>query len=235
MENPAAIQTDREDGIAGRFIAAHTKGIVVEFFVDDTEVDAADVLGGTIEEALRKVQSDLTAPGTLVVSLRCDGRDVPEGDMTLALSKPVSEFRRLEVFTATKGTLIAEAMEQASSTLDATSEECQRIAELLSEGKTTEGIQALGQCLCLWQQVHEAIGKSIQMLELDASATTVEGRPLIEMIERPRDLLLEIKQALTAKDHVLLADIMQFEFEDVAATWKAIVETLRSEAADVDE
>ncbi len=207
----------------------------MEFFVDDTEVDAADVLGGTVEDAVRKVQSDLAVPGTLVVSLRCDGQDVPGEGMALALSKPVTEYRRLEVFTATKGALIADAMEQASSTLDATSAECQRIAELLSEGKTTDGIQVLGQCLGLWQQVHDAIGKSIHMLALDVATITVEGRPLMEMIEEPKKVLLEIKQALTVQDHVLLADIMQYEFDDVAATWKAIVETLRSQAADMDE
>lgn len=207
----------------------------MEFLVDDAEIEAAEMTDATVEEALRIVQIDIAPPGSLVVALRCDGQDVQGEDMARTLGRPVSDFERLEVFTAAKRTLVTDAMDQAMQTLGASSEECQRIAGLLAEGRTSDGIQALGGCLGMWQQIHDAIGKTINLLGLRDDEVMVAERTLMEVLERPRDMLLDIKKALTAHDHVLLADILQYEFGEVLNSWRSILETLRAQAVDLDD
>jgi len=202
----------------------------LKFFIDDVAVDAAVIDQGTVEQALHKVQSELSAAGKLVVSLKCDGCEVPSDALAATLDKPVTAFARLEVFTSTKETLVIEAMNQAAVSLDEAEAECRRIAGLLTEGKTADGIRALGDCLGAWQQIHDAVSKSIRMLNVDLGTSVAEGDRLAELIVRPREVLLQIKQALESQDHVLLADILQYELEEVTQQWHLVVDLVRGKA-----
>lgn len=206
----------------------------MEVLVDDVPVDT--VFGGTstIEDALHHVQSHNCLPDRLVIGLRCDGQDVPVNAMADTMGKPVSSCELLEVFTGTKAELVRDAMAQASACLTETQEACQQVAELLTEGKTVEAAEALGGCLRVWQQIHDAVGKSIQMLQLDALQTTVNDDTLLAAISKPKEILLQVKEALQVRDHVLLADILQYEFPAVTAQWHDIIAKLRQEAEDLE-
>ena len=202
----------------------------MEIIVDDNKLDANFAGDGTVEDALWHVQSNLCPPGRMVIGLRCDGEDVPANAMQDTLSKHVSQFERLEVFTDTKSTLVAEAMVQAAASLEATEERCRRVAELLTEGKTTEAIEGLSKCVGTWQQINEAVSKSVQMLELDVENTRINDRPMIEFIKGPAAALLQIKDALQAQDHVLLADVLQYEFAEATDQWQEVLSRLQAEA-----
>lgn len=202
----------------------------MEVYVDDVPIDTVFEGAATLEDALAHVQSHSCPADHLVIGLRCDGQDVPGNAMADTLRRPASSCELLEVFTGTKATLVTDAMAQASACLTETQEACQRVAGLLTEGKTVEAAEALGECLRVWQQIHEAVAKSIQMLQLDASKTTVNDEPLLAAITKPKEILLQVKEALQVRDHVLLADILQYEFPEVTAQWHAIIAKLRQEA-----
>jgi len=202
----------------------------VEIFVNDDPIDSDPVAQGTVEEALRHIQSNLCAPGQMVAGLRRDGEDVPSDAMDSALGEPVKELQRLEVFTTTRAELVVQAMNEAANALDESDKERRRSAELLSEGKAAEGVEAFGRCLGIWQQIHDALGKSIQMLEVDADMMRVGDQPLAAVISKPKDVLVQVKEALAAKDYVLLADLLQYEFDEVAEQWRAAIARLLEEA-----
>ena len=206
----------------------------MEILVDDALIDSRTIEGGTLEQVLQHIQSDVCPPGRLVVGLRCDGKDVPSGAMSATLEEPVAKFERLEVITSTRCLLVSEAMTQAEECLEQTAATCERVAELLNEGNSDEAVSALGECLGVWQQLHEAVGKSITMLDLDADTVTIDGVALAEVIDKPKDVLGQIKQALVARDYVLLADILQYEFGEVIDRWRALAAKLREEAAALD-
>ncbi|UCE60299.1 MAG: hypothetical protein JSU63_00830 [Phycisphaerales bacterium] len=202
----------------------------MEIFLDDQQVDSEFIGEHTVEDALRHVQANVCNAGEVVVGVRCDGRDVGPNEMAATLGKSAATFNKLEVFTSTPQRLVVEAMSQASSALDDTEAACQRIADLLTRGDTADGIAELGDCLGVWQKIHDAVGQAIQMLQLDPDKLKVEQEPLLDVVSRPKEVLLEIKQALESQDHVLLADIMQYEFGDVTEKWHKLVNMLRREA-----
>ena len=206
----------------------------MELFVDDRRVNAGSVPDGTLEDALRHIQSDLCPPGRVVVGLRCDDRDVPAGDMASTLKKPASSFGRVEVLTSTQRELVGETMTQASTSLSQTEAECERIADCLIEGKTAEAMEALGDCMTVWQQIHDGVSKSIEMLRLNAAQVEINGTPLIDAIGKPKEVLLQVKQALESQDHVLLADTLKYELADVMQEWHAVLAAIRQQA-DVSE
>ena len=201
--------------------------------VDDQLLEGDFAEAGTIADALRHVQASACAPGHIVVALRCDGENVPTNDMGATLAKSTSTLDLLEVFTGTPITLVLDAMTQALAALVQTEEGCQRVADLLTEGNTAEGIKTLGECLRVWQQIHDAVSQALQMLEIDSTQVTVNDEPLASLIARPKDVLVQVKQALESQDHVLLADIMQYEFETVTRQWHDIVSCLLQRAEEL--
>ncbi|MDO8632542.1 MAG: hypothetical protein Q7R41_18835 [Phycisphaerales bacterium] len=207
----------------------------MEIFVDDKRIETESEDGLTLGDALARVQSDHCAPQQIIVAVRCNGNDVAAEDMSGALVKPITDFDRIEVLTGTKEALVIDVMTQAANTLDDSETESRRVAELLTEGKTVEARQNLGDCLRAWQQIHDAVAKSIGMLGLDAEAIMVRDETLRSTISKPRDVLVQVRDALLAGDDVLLADILQYEFADVTTTWHAIIARLRQEAEDIRE
>ncbi len=206
----------------------------MDVFMNDNKLDELTISEGTLEEAVRTVQNDWCAPGQLVINLRCDGRDVPAGQMTEILNKSVSDFNRLEVYTGAPGDLVRDAMEQALNALANTAETNQAVADQLTQGQIGEAVEMLAQNLHIWQQIHEALAKSVQMLNIDADKITIEGKSLTEAIGKPKDLLLQIKDALEGRDYVLLADVLQYEFADVSKQWEAILKEVRVYAEHAD-
>jgi hypothetical protein len=103
---------------------------------------------------------------------------------------------------------------------------------MLTEGKTSEAIEMLGDCLRIWQQIHDAVAKSIQMLDLDLTEVTIKDEPMLDVITQPKETLVQIKQALQAQDYVLLADVLQYEFGNVTDRWYLLIARLRQEAED---
>lgn len=200
--------------------------------MDDKKIDDNRVVGGTLAEALRKVQAHCGGPPRIVIGFRCDGSEVAAAAMASTLSRPAGSFELLEVFTGTREDLVADAMNQASASLEETEGVTQTIAELLMEGKASEGIARLGECLRVWQQIHDAVVKSLGLLSLDAEKVTVRDVSLLAALERPKDVLLQIKGTLQAQDYMLLADILQFEFADVTEMWHTMIARIRQEADD---
>ena len=196
---------------------------MVEVFLDDRPVDTMDFADQTLEQALRRLQDEVCAERRVIVGVRCDGLELAGGDMPTRLQAPVAGVGRLEVYTGTRAELVGDAMRQAAAALTDADDERRRVAELLTEGQIAEGVSLLGELLKVYQQVHDAVGKSLQMLEVDAQSIEIGGRSLHACFDEPKQLLLRIKQALLAQDHTLLADIMQYEFDEVVQEWQRAV------------
>ncbi len=205
-------------------------------FLDEKLIDTAFAGDATtFEEMLLYIQSNLCAPGQMVVSVCCDGREVALDSMADMLRRRADSFERLHVITGTKDELVLDAMSQASTCLAETDAACRQAAELLKRGNTVEATETLGECLRIWQKIHEAIAKSIEMLGLDPDQTTVNEEPFVDVVRRPKDALLHVRDALRSQDFVLLADILEYEFGDVTDSWHAIIGRLRQEAQDAEK
>ena len=202
----------------------------MELYIDDTKVDIDPRASDRLEDVLRQEQIKLYESGRLVVALRCDGNEVPAGEMADILERQTSSFDRLDVLTSTKFDLVVDAMDQAAISLTQTEEACQRIADGLSEGKTEESMLAFGDCLSVWQQIHEAISKSIAILAIDPQRMLVGGVPLVDVINKPMVVLLRVKEALQSQDHVLLADTLKYEFSEVVQQWQDVIVNVQGQA-----
>lgn len=204
----------------------------MDLYIDNEHIEEEVYQIGTLEDVLRTVQERLCAPGHVVISIQCDGEVVPSNTMTQTLKRDMQSFDRLDVFTGTKESLVLDAMVEAEGCLDATQAQAAEVSNLLTAGKSAEAVKMLGDCLRTWQQIHGSIAQSLQIMELSADSMSIRNQPLATVLNRPREVLTQIKEALMAQDYVLLADILQYEFTEVTALWHDIVAKTEQEARD---
>ncbi|MEK6677757.1 MAG: hypothetical protein AABZ47_19155 [Planctomycetota bacterium] len=202
----------------------------MEVFVDHSKLNESFDGTRTVQDAVRVVQEHACSPGRLVVRLQFDGQDIKAEGMTAALQCDASALTRLDVFTASRGELVIDTMNQASLSLQETEEGCHQAAEMLGQGKVQEGMDTLAECLRIWQQVHQAVIGSIEMLGLDIMEATFQDAPLLDAVTKPKAVLFQIRDALKVNDHVLLADLLEYELSDVTNQWFSIIAHLREEA-----
>ncbi|MCO6435657.1 MAG: hypothetical protein J5J06_01050 [Phycisphaerae bacterium] len=207
----------------------------MELFIDERRVDVSMPEVQSLEEAVRHVQHHLCGPGRLVVGMRCDGKEIPAAGMAETLARPVAEVARVDVITGTRRDLVVDAMTHASQLLQEAQETCERVAGLLVEGKTQEGIETLGECTRAWQQIHEALLQSLRMLDSDVAGLKVRDMTFEQALERPREALLQIRQSLQAGDYVTLADVLQYEFAEATELWQAMMAMVRRLAEELPQ
>ncbi|RJP35221.1 MAG: hypothetical protein C4547_09705 [Phycisphaerales bacterium] len=195
----------------------------MDVFVDDHRVDFSPGDRETLESAVRRLQRESCPRDHVVVGVRCDGLHLTGDELSRAMDRPVGDFHSLEVATSTPSALVRGAAGEASQMLREVDEQRRRCAGLLSQGKTAEGIAALTACLGVWQQVHDAATKSIHMLDIDPASVRVGGQPLEKSLALPMDRLQTVRDALQSQDFVLLADVLEYEFDEVVAQWQALL------------
>jgi len=205
----------------------------LDLFVDGIQVNDNGVVVGTLAETLRGVRTNYCPFPRILIGFRCDGVEVSVEAMSATLDRPAGSFELLEVFTSTREDLVVGAMNHASASLEDTEGVLQNVAELLTEGKAVEGIERLDECLRSWQQIHDAVVKSLEWLSLDPEEVMVRDESLQAALARPKDVLLQVKSAMHAQNHVLLADILQHEFAEVTDMWHTMIARIRQEADDL--
>lgn len=202
----------------------------MELFVDNNLVEFPT--DGTVEEALQYVQEKICKGDQMVISVQCDGKDVPVATMGEVFAKPVTNYDRLDITTGTRAQLVIDAMEQALECLYNTEDACRESADLLTQGKSTEGASTFAECLRVWQQIHEAVSKSLALLNIDVDSMTINEKPLVEVIGKPKDVLFQVRDALQAQDHVMLADLLKYEFPEVTENWQQLINKLHQTASE---
>ncbi len=206
----------------------------MDVYLDNKLIPTSEFSGITIEETVQSIRGNHCPDGTLIVGLSCDGQEVPSGAMTETMDKQISTVDRLDIITATYPVLITGTMDEASEALHQTIDDGKRIAGMLVSGNTPEAIRQLGDCVRAFQQVHDAIGKSLQILQIDNDLRWSEGDSLAQSLAKPREVLTDIKDALQNSDHVRLADILEYELERATADWEDLIERIRNEVAETD-
>ncbi len=202
----------------------------MELYLDDRIVDPEYFDEGTLEDAVRHVQEEHCADHQLVIALACDGNRLDAETMEVALAKPIPECEKLEIFTGTRAHLVKEAMNHCFDSLEQTERATEDIADRLDGENPSDALRELGECMSIWVQIHDALAKSIEMLSINPETFKIGETPFIDALTKPKDVLLQVKEALEQKDNVLLADVLRYELTDATKTWLTIIDKVRNEA-----
>jgi hypothetical protein len=204
--------------------------VIVNVYVDDCAYPIGTDAVGTLGDVVEQIRKSVASAERALISLRCDGLDITRAELSDALRRPATQVQRLDVMTGQPVVLVVEALEQALAVLDGSRADLTEVVTHLSAGQTAKGMSRLAEAFHAWQQINEALGSSLAMLGIDPNELRVGELTATQAILAPRELLTHVKDVVETHDHVLLADILQYEFDTVATTWKALLEAVLARA-----
>jgi hypothetical protein len=198
--------------------------VMIDDQVYEPQVNPSQPLADLVQE-VRERRSDT---GRIVVGICCDGRDITGDTFDQDMARPLRSYQQVDLHTDHPRHLVEEAMAQAEQMLADADRDRSQVVESLTAGKTAEGIETLGGCMQAWHQVHHGIINALALLNIKPEELSVGGRSLPEALQGLRHQLAQLKEALEARDYVLLADTLQYEFDAVRESWSAVVEAIRA-------
>jgi hypothetical protein len=194
------------------------------FIFDTVALTPAAHLTGksTIGDYLKWAQS-LLPQGRILVKIELNGA-LLEGAILAHARREALGDSTLSLFTADMKEISLTMLGKLAALIEWLSPQHRSVAELLERGQTQQGLGRLQGILSAWQQIQVAYGNLAKMLELslkDLPVHDLNGEAVLEEFCRQ---LGQIQDALTNKDFVMLADILQYEMDGAIANWMALLE-----------
>ncbi len=197
----------------------------MEIYVDDHVVSPATTMG-TLADVLTEAKNLAARNDRVIASFVCDGLDVSDGDMDAALAGSTDCIGRVDFTTARPEVLVADALTQALGLLEETDEKRQQVVELLTRGEDAEANDGLVFCFQNWSRIHTAVIQALAMLDMDAATLQVNGEGIETVLAEITNQLQQVREVLMAGDKVLLADLLQYEFEQATNRWQGAIEAI---------
>jgi len=198
----------------------------VDLFVDGHAHDCRPGPDETLDDVLELVRRGNQSSHRAILGLACDGIDILGDDLNSYLTAPARKFERIDVHTGMPDVLISHALAEAARILDVAESERAQVVDMFIKGKTGDGIILLGTCLSRWFQINEAISKSLGLIGVIPGAFEVDLESLASALDPVSRKLGEIKSAVQSQDYVALADILEYEFNDVTNCWRKVIEAM---------
>ena len=194
----------------------------MQILLDD---QTCEVTASTVGEAIDAGAGLAQARGRLVVEVIVDGTTWNR-EMLASPDRFTARADEVRLVTADRADLVTETLQQASAEL-ARADGLQRdAAELIQEGRHPESMDKLGDALSIWKSVGEAVVTCAQAMELPLDDVTVQSMPLTDSVRRLNEWLCVIRDALSDRDRIGLADTLLYEFPEVVLEWQAVLAEL---------
>ena len=185
----------------------------------------------TLAEMIDEVRRRLSDSSRMVMAIEGDGVELNSEALERAMTRPASSFQRIVMRTCAPAELVEAALDEALSSLQQARVQCASVVELLTQSNTTEAMIELGGVLRTWQEVHEGMRNGIGLLGVELQHLSSDSGDIETVFAEVRELLVQIKDVIQSRDTVLLADLLQYEFEPVADKWEYAIRLIRDHAA----
>jgi BMFP domain-containing protein YqiC len=175
----------------------------------------------TVADVLDLARGRLHDSGRLIHLLRCDDREVLGDEIERVLAQPAQAYERIDVVSAEAGELAADVLARAREELSASFPIVAQAVEALTAADLPKAMTTLARALESWSQVHEAMTSSLELLGLDPDTLLLGGSPLGPWLNELVAALRTLKEALLARDQVLLGDVLRYEMDETLRVWEA--------------
>ena len=193
----------------------------------DTEVLSAEDLGLS---TLGDVLCHVSGRNRLVTQVLIDGR-APDLDR-------VSQWRgrpllghTVFIETHAAADVAADALAEIERQMDASETAREKAIDDLHNNAPNQALQKLSACFTTWQTAQTAIGQVARLMKIDLDRVRVQDVTLAAALTEFAEQLREVRDAIEARDHVRLADVLTYEIGRTVGQWRDAVTQLRRAVA----
>jgi hypothetical protein len=186
--------------------------------------------GSTLQEVIDQTRVQLDA-SRLVVGVTVNGQDFQDRQLEAELPQPLTPDAQVDLETADRLTVAVGALRAMAAEMADAARLQTEIARQLNAGQIAEGVRRIGDFVRSWQTCRNVVvqcsaltGRNLLHVKFDG-ATVAES--LLELVERLRGL----RDALEARDIVLLTDLAHYEMPNLCTRWEKLMLNLADSVA----
>lgn len=169
----------------------------------------------------------------IIVSVDLNGSRIGEAELPTTLENPVAENMQIDLATSPREMVVADALHALADELTAAAEDQRAAADDLDGGQSGAALASIGEFVKTWKACQDAIAQSSALLSRDLTAFVYEGKPVADHLQGLCEKLTVLRDALSAKDAVSLADTLHFDIPEECATWCGLLRALAADLQDV--
>lgn len=194
----------------------------MDVYIDN---DLAELAGANLGDLIAAARARLEPTGRLIVEVRVDGRTLSAEEFdSLCDSQPAAE--EIQFITADPYALATITLGEVHDALTTARQAQQQASELLQSDHAAAAMDHIRHALGVWQQAQQALLQSAQLLDVPLEELTVADRPMTDIVDELGNLLNQIREQLTAGDHLGLADTLAYPLTDALDTWAALIDAM---------
>ncbi len=193
--------------------------------LDGRRLDTPFAPTDTLRMLLDRVRAGSGA-NRLITAVRVDGRKLCDDDLSAALAAPVADHAQIDLESGDPNILVRDVLRELATEFGASRDRCEPIAEVLATGDLPAGLRSVGELMNLWQTCYRGIADCSDLLGHDLTQFEYNGQPVTAALAELTEKLQAVRQALEARDMVLLTDIVRYELSPLAEQWQALAANL---------
>jgi len=185
----------------------------------------------TLEEVIDHIRSAPNNKDRLIISVSVNGQRLDDDQLQGRLNRPLEADAQVDLESGDPVTLVTSALRALADNFAEAEERLPDMADRLSAGDPDQAMRDVGDFIELWQITYRALAQSSGLIGRDLTASARSGRGVQESVQELVLKLTELREALEARDMVLLADLVRHELPPLAQSWSALLSELADEVA----
>jgi len=161
-----------------------------------------------------------------VVSLLVDGNEPDEAELGNIRAMPLAG-RCVYIETADGREMADDALSAIAAQVVQAEGLRQEAVKHLQAGSIDGALPALSRCFSIWLGAQGSLRAVCELCGLPITTENAASGPLVEMLAEFTGQLRQLKQALEARDYVLVSDVLAYEMEHSAGRWQDAIISVR--------
>lgn len=190
--------------------------IILDGNDDAMSCEDTDNLAGIIGE----IKEYLNGLGKLITSVTLDGNPLTLDSIPDGLVEP---FISLEICTEMGDEMPTKMMLEVQGSLGRLKQVMMDTANKIQQGSIEEAMVLFAAVCDGWDTIHHAIETLARFKGLDLDSVEVDGESGVSILAHPAEFLREMEEALTTKDYITVADILEFEIAPLFPRFEKLV------------
>lgn len=203
----------------------------MKLFVNEKQVDNAISEDATLAVALTYVQNNCIGDDQVIAAVYVDKQELTADNLNQWKNRPISDFQEAIIDAPTRKALAILALQTIAEGLNQSTSDRSQIVELLNQGQSAQAMQKLGNYTQMWNSAQQTIANVSKLLEknlltMSACKNQASQPSVQDRVTELTSQLQELKNALQAGDMVLVADILNYEYQGLTKNWTDMLEYL---------
>ena len=208
----------------------------MEIFIDGegTVLPAEEI--GTFRDLFRLVDKIVEARGRCVTEMTFDGRPVATGEIDDTTLRSVDAVQRVEFTTEQTSSLVEDLVGELASQIDELGQLVRQIAAKFQEDDGIPPIDTLPKMVDAWQSVLDRLMTAADLMRLDFDTLELsDGETAGGHHAKLSETLGKLTAAVAEQDHVLVADLLEYEIAPGIERETSVLAALRRAVSQADQ